>query len=133
MTNHEHIQVLVQRVDGVGPGWIGRAGKNIWFAANPDNVWRMSSAGAFGMIAVYSASFDRRDGRIHETRFVECVGMDGCLDIMFVGDAEAAINGGWSPTPVFVELEADGSSGDLLGQTGGQRGIAFAGEAKIKR
>ena len=64
----------------------------------------MAAACAFRVIGVNGSSRDGRDGIFHEPRFVERIGMDGDLDIVAIGDAQAAINGGGRRAPVFVQL-----------------------------
>ena len=49
--------------------------------------------------------------------FVQGVGVNRDLDVVFVGDAQAAIDRGGSGAPVFVQFQADRAGQDLFGQT----------------
>ena len=72
-----------------------------------------------------------RDGILHETRFVQRVGVDGDLHVVFFGDGKGVVDGGGRRAPVLVQLEADGAGLDLLAQRRGRRGISLAEKAEI--
>jgi hypothetical protein len=57
--------------------------------------------------------------------------MDGHLNIVLVGDAQAAINGGGRGAPVFVQLQAHGAAEDLFRQTGGQAVLPLPVKPKL--
>ncbi|MNP16023.1 hypothetical protein D3C76_1084020 [compost metagenome] len=59
--------------------------------------------------------------------------MDRHLDVHLLGHAQAAIDRRRRRTPVFVQLEADGTGSDLLAQGLGARGIALAQQADVDR
>jgi hypothetical protein len=52
VAHHQHVEVLVERVHGVGPVGIRRAGQDVRLAAHADDVGRVAAAGAFGVIGV---------------------------------------------------------------------------------
>src|ERR1043166_7620580 len=85
------------------------------------------------MVGMNRAAFDGGEGGFDETRFVEGVGVNGHLDILLVGDAEAAINSRRCRPPILVELAADGAAQDLFRQSGRQRGVSFARETEVER
>jgi hypothetical protein len=70
---------------------------------------------------------------LDEAGFIQRVGVDGDLDVELVGDAEAAVDGGWSGAPILVELQADGAGEDLLAQRRGRGAVAFAEKAAVHR
>jgi hypothetical protein len=131
VADHQHVQVLVQRVDRVRARRVSGTGQDIGFAANANDIRSMAAAGAFGMVSVNRAAFNRGDSCFEKTRFVERIGVNGHLHILFVGDAQAAINRCRGCSPVFMKLEADGAAEDLLRQSGRQRGISFARKTEV--
>jgi len=81
MTNHKHVEVLIQCVHRVGPGRISRGGQNIWLSTYFDDVRSVPATGPFGMISVDRAIFKCCDGIFDETGFVQGIGMErrpGC-------------------------------------------------------
>ncbi len=65
--------------------------------------------------------------------FVQRVGVDHHLHVVFFGDRQAAIDRRRRRAPVLVQLERTGAGLDHFLQRGGARGVAFAGEAEIDR
>lgn len=78
------------------------------------DIWSMATSSTFCMVSVDCAVLECGNGGFHKTRFVECVGMDEALNIEFVADSEAGIDGRWRRTPIFVKFETTCSSLDLL-------------------
>ena len=91
----------------------------------------MAAAGPLGVVGVDGAALHGRQALLDETGLVECVGVDGHLDIQRLGHREAVVDGGGGRTPVLVQLEPDGASGDLLHQGLGQAGVALAQEPQV--
>ncbi len=102
-------------------------------AANANDVRRVATTGAFGVVSMDGAAFDRGDGRFDKARFVQGVSMDGHRHVVVIGDTQAAIYGGRRGAPVLMELQADGAAENLFLQSLRQGGVAFASEAKIQR
>ena len=59
--------------------------------------------------------------------------MDGHLDVHLLGYRQAVVDGRRRGAPVFMQLEADGAGGDLLGQCARQRGVALAEKTQVHR
>ena len=114
MADHEHVEVLVNRIDRVRPRRIGGTRQHVRLAADADDVWRMTAARAFAVISVNRATLERGNRAFDERGFVQRVRMDRHLHVVLVRHAQAAINRGGRRAPVFVELQADRTSGDLL-------------------
>ncbi len=76
MAHHEHVEVLVEGVDGVRPGRIGGTGQHIRVRGDGDDVRCVPATGALGVIRVDAAALDRGQGVLDETRLVEGVGVD---------------------------------------------------------
>jgi len=87
MAHHDHVQVLVQGVPGEGPGGIRAGGEHVGVFDDGDDVRGVAAAGAFGVVGVDGPVFEGRDGRLDEAGFVEGVGVDEALDVVFVADA----------------------------------------------
>src|SRR5207247_1931442 len=68
-----------------------------------------------------------------KTRFIEGIRMDGHLDVITVGDAEAAINSGRGRAPVFMQLQSTCAGLDLLFQGPGQAAVALPKKAEVDR
>ena len=65
--------------------------------------------------------------------FVERVGVDHHLDVMVVGDGEAAVDRRGRRAPVLMQFERAGAGLDLLDQRRRLGRIALAGEAEVHR
>ena len=61
VADHQHVEVLVERVDGKRARGIRRARQHVRFAAHADDVGRMSATGALCVVRVDRAPFERRD------------------------------------------------------------------------
>ena len=62
MADHQHVEMFVDGVDSERPGWIGRRGQHILFAAKFDDIGRVAAAGALGVEGVNGAPFEGGDG-----------------------------------------------------------------------
>src|SRR5215813_905354 len=104
MSNHDHIERLIGRIQGVRSRWSCRSWEDICFAAYFDKVRGVSPAGSFGVEGVDGSTLERRDSAFDETAFVQRVGMNRNLHIHLICDRETAIDGSRSCTPVFMNL-----------------------------
>ncbi|MBV6449086.1 MAG: hypothetical protein FCKEOINB_02816 [Nitrosomonas sp.] len=91
----------------------------------------MTAARAFSMEGMYRAVFHRRDGIFQITAFVDRVGMNGNLHIVFVRDSQAVIDGCKSGSPVLVQFQSARAGQHLLLQRRRQTGVALAEESGI--
>ena len=108
-------------------------GEDVGLATDADDVGGVAAAGAFGVERMDRAALEGADGIVDETGLIERVGVDGDLDVEFVGDAETDVDGGGSRAPVLVELETDGAGEDLFAERGGGAAVALAEEAEVHR
>ena len=133
MAHHQHVEMLVDGVAGERPRRIGRGRQHVLQAGDLDDVRRVAAAGALGVEGVDGAALERRDGVLDEAEFVERVGMDHHLDVVIVGDRQAAVDRRRRRAPVLVQLERTGAGLDHLLERGRARGVALAGKAEIDR
>ena len=131
VADHEHVEMLVDGVDRVGPRRVGRGRQHVRLAAHLDDVRRVAAAGALGVVGVDGAVLERGDGVLDEAQLVQRVGVDHHLDVVFVGDGEAVVDRRRRGAPVLVQLERRGAAGHLLLQRRRQRGVALAGEGEV--
>ena len=131
MTHHQHVDVFVQSVDGVGTRRVGGGGQYVGLAHHFQNIGCMATASAFGVEGVNGAAFEGCYGVFHKTRFVQSVGVDGNLNIGFFGNVQRIVDDGGRGAPVFVKLKANHASIDLFVQCSRQSRIAFAQKAQI--
>ena len=86
VANHEHVEVFVYGIDGVGACGVGGGGQYIGFSAQAHNVGCMTATSAFGVVGVNGAPFEGRRRLFYKSRFVEGVGMDGNLNVVVFGN-----------------------------------------------
>ena len=115
VAHHQHVEVLVERVDGVGHRRVGRRRQDVrprpttrmmsgaWPPPAP-SVWKVADR----------AALDGGDGVLDEARFVERVGVDRHLHVGGVGHVQAVVDRRRRGAPVLVQLQADGAGLDLL-------------------
>ena len=70
VAHHQHVQMFIQGVDGVGPGRIGGGGQDIRLAHSGDNVRRMAPARAFSVEGVDGTVFECRQRVFQKPGFV---------------------------------------------------------------
>ena len=133
MAHHQHVEMLVDGVARIGPRRIGRRRQHVLQSRDLDDVGRVAAAGAFGVEGVDGAALERLDGVLDEAGFVERVGVDHHLDVVIVGDRQAAVDRRRRRAPVLVQLERAGAGLDHFLERRRARRIALAGEAEIDR
>ena len=133
VADHEHVEMLVDGVDREGARGVGRGREDVGFAADADDVGRVAAAGALGVEGVDRAALEGAQGVVDVAGLVERVGVDGDLDVEFVGDAEAGVDRGGGGAPVLVEFEADGAGKDLLAKWFLGGAVALAEETEVHR
>ena len=85
MADHQHVEVLVERIPRERHRRVGRRGQHVGLAAQPDDVRRVAAAGAFGVVGVNRPAADRGNRVVDEAGFVERVGVNRHLHVEFVG------------------------------------------------
>ena len=80
----------------------------------------MTATGTLGVVGVDGAALERAQCRFDKAGFVQRVGVDRHLHIVFVRHVQAVVDGRWRGAPVFVQFQADGACLDLLDQRFGQ-------------
>ena len=114
MADHEHVEVLVDRVDGVRPCRVRRRRQHVLVGGQLDDVGRMAAAGALGVVSVDRAPRDRLDRGLQVTRLVQRVAVQRDLHPGLLGDAQARVDRRRRGAPVLVQLHAAGAGAQLL-------------------
>ena len=132
VAHHQHVEVLVDRVDGVGHRRVGRRlGRKLASPTHAQDVGRVAAAGALGVEGAQRAALGRGDGVLDEAALVERVAVDrrpACR--WHSATVEAAVDRRRRGAPVFVQLQADRAGLDLLAQRLGTAGVALAEESR---
>ena len=132
VADHQHVEMLVERVDGVGrSGWSRTAAR--WPATTADDVGRVAAAGALGVEGVDGAALNAASVVLDEARLVERVGVDRDLMSICSATAQAVVDRRRRGAPVLVQLHADRAGLDLLEQALRLAGVALAEEAEVHR
>src|SRR5215472_11248231 len=97
-----------------------------------DDVRGVTTSCAFGVIRVNRAVLEGFDRLLNESRFVQRICVDKTLYVVLIADAQTAVNGCRSGSPVFVQLQADRTGGALLLQWFLLAIVAFARDAKVE-
>ncbi len=126
MADHQHVEMLVYRVNRVRARGISARRQHIGLAAGLDDVRCMTSAGTFGVIGVDSAPLECGQGIFDETRFIQRVSVYRHLHVMLLGDIETVVDGRGRGSPIFVQFQPHRPSEDLLVQGRGQTGVTLA-------
>lgn len=106
MAHHQHVQMLVNRVDGVRSRGIGKRGQTANGPSRTNDVR--------GRRVDYEV-FERSNSMLNKAGFVEIVPMNGDLDVILIGNTQAGINGPRGGSPVFMQLQPDRESLQLEG------------------
>ena len=84
-------------------------------------------------IRVDRAPLERAQRVLDESGFIQCIGVDGDLNVELIGHPKAGVNGGRSRSPVFVKLQSDCPCANLFPQRLRSRTIALAKKTEIHR
>ena len=133
MAHHQHVEVLVQRVDREGPRRVRRARQHVRLAADLDDVRRVSTARPFGVIRVNRPPLERRDRVVHVAGLVQRVGVDRDLHVEPLRLGQAAVDRRRRRAPVFVQLQPDRPRRICSSRPCGQRRVALSEEPEVHR
>ncbi|MNT10970.1 hypothetical protein D3C72_1458260 [compost metagenome] len=114
VADHEHVHMLIQRIDRIGARGVGGTGQHIRLAHHLEDVGRMATARALGVESVDGTALEGCHRIFHEAAFVEGIGMNGDLRVGVFGHSEAVVDSSWCAAPILVQLEANGACRDLL-------------------
>ena len=131
VADHQHVQVLLNGVDGERASRIGRRRQRILETSHLDDVRRVATAGSLGMVGVDRSPADGANRVFDEPGLVDRVGMDRHLHVHFVGHAQTRVDRGRRAAPVLVQLEPDSARSNLLAQAFGASGVALAQKPQV--
>ena len=60
VANHQHVEVFINGIDGIGQRRVSGGGQDIRMRAGGDDIWRMPAAGPFGVKGVDGTIANRR-------------------------------------------------------------------------
>src|SRR6185437_7286574 len=133
MADHQHVQVLVQRIRRVGTCGFGGARQHVGQARDLDDIWRMAAAGALGVKRVDGAALERGDRVLHEAGLVQRVRVYHHLHVEPVRHRQAGVDGSGRGAPVLVQLQAGRAGTDHFLQCLRLARVAFAGKGQVDR
>ena len=91
----------------------------------------MATARTLGVIGVNRTAIDGCDGILDVTTLIECIGVDGHLHIMSLGNVERRTNSSWCRAPVLMNLKTARARSELLLDGLLHGAVALAQKAKI--
>ena len=133
MAHHQHVEMLVDRVDGEGHRRIRRRWEHIRLAAGLDDVGRMSATGTLGVKRADGAPANRLQRGFDKPSLVDRVRMDRDLHIVLVRDRKTVVDCGGCGAPVFVQFQAIGTRLDLLHERARCGAITLALKTQVHR
>ena len=89
MADHQHVQMLVDGVDGEWPRRVRARWQHVRFAADFDDVRRMPAARAFAVKSMNRPAFECPDRILDKARLIQCVRVNRDLHVELIGDIEA--------------------------------------------
>ena len=133
VADHEHVEVLVERVSRIRPRGVRGAREDVFLAHDADDVRCVAAARALGVICVDCSALERGKRAFDKAGLVEGIGVNQTLDVELVADGETGVNGGRGGSPVLVELETARARIDLLPERDGEAVVALACDADVER
>ena len=131
MANHQHVQMLVDRVDCKGAGGISRGRQNVCFPTGLDDIGSMPATRTFCMIGMNGSVFKSGNCIFDKTGFIQRIGMNSYLNIKFFSHAQTVIDSCRCRPPVFMKFQTHGTCPDLLLQSHRQTSIPFTKKTKV--
>lgn len=132
VADHEHVEVLVKSVAGVGPGRVRRGGKDVGVLDHGDDVRCVATPSSFSVVGVNGAALEGTDRGLDEARLVESIGVDQTLHVELIADAQTRIDRSRCAAPILVEFEPTRSGIDHLAKSFRRAVVAFARDAYIQ-
>lgn len=98
-----------------------------------DDVGRVASASAFGMVGVNGTALEGCDRGLNKSALIECVGVDTALNIQLITSNQTGVDCGRRGAPILMDLETAGAGDDLFTQRTGVRVATLASNADVDR
>ena len=84
MTHHDHVEMLIEGIDGE---WIGRVGRRRQAMRLPgyrDDIGRVTTTCPFGVIHMNGTALHCGQRVFQKTGFIQCIGVQLHLKIIFI-------------------------------------------------
>jgi hypothetical protein len=133
VTHHEHVEMLVERVNGKRPGRIGRARQHVRFLYNLDNVGGMTTSRPFRVVRVDGPPLHSGNAVVDVTAFVERIRVNGHCHIVLVSKVKCGRNGRWRRSPILVQFKSSRAGMQHVQEYGRIGRVGLTGKAKVKR
>ena len=78
-----HVNVLSNRIYRERHRWRCTAGEHVVTSNELDHIRCVSTTSAFDVVDMYATTFEDRRGVLEEASFVEAIGVDVALDVVF--------------------------------------------------
>src|SRR5580692_7500520 len=101
---HDHVQRLLRSIHGERSRRSRRRWNDIQLTTDFDNVRRMPTASAFGVKCVNCSALESRDSIFDKAAFVQCVRVDKNLNIHFVRNRKAVVDGCRGCAPILMKF-----------------------------
>mmetsp|Transcript_26143 Transcript_26143/g.47483 ORF Transcript_26143/g.47483 Transcript_26143/m.47483 type:complete len:461 (-) Transcript_26143:233-1615(-) len=133
MAHHEHVEVLVDGVPRERPRGIGRAGQDVRFGNDLDDVGSVSPSRSLRVVRVYGPIAHGAEGVVDVPALVERVRVDGDLNVVGVREGEAGVDGAGGGSPVLVQFEPRRAGSEHVLEAGVRIGsVALSREAEVQ-
>ena len=134
VADHQHVEVLLERVHGVGPRRVGRGRDDVRQARDPDDVGRVAAAGALGVEGVDGPPGDgaRSCPRRSPISFSVSVWIITCTSMASATRRQQSIAAGVVPQS-SCSFSAQAPARTISSSAAGPRGVALAGDADVDR
>ena len=133
VTHHQHVEMLVEGVDGMRPRRVGGTRQHVRVRDHGDDVGRVPASRTLGVIRVDRAALDRGEGVLDEAGLVEGVRVQIHLHTRRVRDGQARVDRRGCGSPVLVQLESRCAGPQLLPHRVGADRVSLAKQRDVER
>ena len=133
MAYHQHIQMLIDGVDGERHCRICGRRENVGERGCPDDVRSVSAAGALCVVGMDRAAGNGVQCVLHASAFVQGICMDCHLYVIVVGYIQTVVDDCRGAAPVLVDFQPHGTGFYLFNQGFFVGAVAFSEKSQVYR